>query len=139
MSKRAGCVIRRTRLSNAREMMMGVLMGGSNVLLELLDVNPQLPGESPLTVRATSRGWKVFPRVKAVTALRLIVGCSGRDAMQFLLHSGKIGGGTKFAAQGISGLQIQRAGRWKSRAFMTYVGEAGAGAVVVSAAFAQTQ
>ena len=48
--------------------------------------------------------------------------------MQFSLHSGRIGGGTKFAAQGISGLQIQRAGRWKSRAFMTYVREAGAGA-----------
>ena len=74
MSKRAGCVIRRTRLSIAREMMRGVLMGGSDVLLELLDVHPQLPGESPLAVRATSRGWKVFPRVKAVTALRLMVG-----------------------------------------------------------------
>ena len=139
MSKRAGCVIRRTRLSNAREMTRGVLVGGSDVLLELLDVHPQLPGESPLTVRATSQGWKFSPRMKAVTALGLIVGCSGRDAMQFSLHSGRIEGGTKFAAQGISGLQIQRAGRCKSRAFMTFVREAGAGAEVVSAAFAQTQ
>ena len=74
-----------------------------------------------------------------MTALRLTVGCSGRDPMQFALHSGRIGGGTQLAAQGISELQIQRAGRWKSRGFMAYVREAGEGAEVVSAALAQTQ
>ena len=115
--KRAGCTITRTRLSNEREM-GGVLMGAFQVLLELRDVHPHLPREAPLTVRATSRGWKVFTRTEAVTALRLMVGCSGRDPMQFAHHSGRIGGGTQVAAQGISELQIQRAGRWKSRAFM---------------------
>ena len=117
MSKRAGCVIRRTRSSNARENMRGVLMGALDVLPELLDVHPQLPGwESPLTVPATSRGWKVFPRMEAATALRLIVGFSGKDPMQFALHSGRIGGGTKLAAQDFSEFQIQGAGRWKFRA-----------------------
>ena len=114
-------------------------MGPFEVLLELLDVHPQLPGEAPLTVRATSGGWKVFTRAEALTALWLMVGCSGRGPMQFALHSGRIGGGTQLAAQGMSELQIQRKGRWKSRAFMTYGREAGEGAEVVSAALAQTQ
>ena len=136
--KRSGCTITRTRLSNEREM-GGVSKGAFEVLLELLDVHPQLPGEAPLTVRATSRGWKVFTRTEAFTALRLMIGCSGRDPMQFALHSGRIGEGTQLAAQGISELQIKRAGRWKSRAFVSYVREAGEGAEVVPAALAQTQ
>ena len=41
--------------------------------------------------------------------------------MQFALHPEESGGGGELAAQGTSKLQIQRAGRWKSRAFMTYV------------------
>ena len=67
MSKRTGCVIRRMRLSNGRETIRGVLMGALDVLLESLHVHPHLPRESRLTVRATSRGWKVFPRMEAVT------------------------------------------------------------------------
>ena len=55
-----------------------------------------------------------------------MVGSIDRDPMQFTLHSGKIGA-TQLASQGISELQIQRAGRWKSRAFMTYVKDAGKG------------
>ena len=136
--KRAGCTITRTRLSNEREM-GGASMGAFEVLLALLNVHPQLPGGAPLTVRATSRGWKVVTRTEAVTALRLMVGSSGRDPMQFALHSGRIGGATQLAAQGISELQIQRAGRWKSRAFMTYVREAGEGADAVSAALAKAR
>ena len=49
---------------------------GFDVLLELLDVHPQLPGGAPLTV--TSRCWKVSIRTEAVTALWLMVVCSGR-------------------------------------------------------------
>ena len=54
--KRVGCTVTCTRLSYAREM-GGVLMGAFEGLLELLDVHHQLPGEAPLTIRATSRGW----------------------------------------------------------------------------------
>ena len=80
----------------------------------------------------------MFTRSEAVAALRLMVGSSGRDPMQFALHSGRIGGGGRqLAAQGLSDLQIQRAGRCKSRAFMTYVREAGEGADAVSTALAK--
>ena len=69
----------------------------------------------------------MFTRSEAVAAVRLMVGSSGRDPMKFALHSGRIGGATQLAAPGLSDLQIQRAGRWNSRAFMTYVREAGEG------------
>ena len=116
-------------------------MGAFEVLLELLDVRPQLPGGAPLTVRATSRGWKFTTRTDAVTALRLMAGCTVETPPCSLryIHSGRIGGGTQLAAQGTSQLQIQRAGRWKSGIFMTHVREAGEGAEVVSAALAQTR
>ena len=68
-----------------------------------------------------SHGWKPFTRTEAVAALRLMIGSSGRDPAQYALHSGRIGGATQLAVQGVPELQIQRAGRWKSRAFMTYV------------------
>ena len=135
--KRAGCTITRTRLEKEKET-GGASMGAFEALLELLNVYPLLPAEAPLTVRSTPFGWKVFTRTEAVAALRFMVGSSGRDPMQFALHSGRIGGGTQLASQGISELQIQRAGRWKSRAFMTYVREAGEGANSVSAALAKT-
>ena len=52
----------------------------------------------------------------AVAPLRLMVRSSGRDPMHFVLHSGRIGGGTYLAAQGLPDLKIQPAERWKSRA-----------------------
>ena len=136
--KRAGCTITRTRVSDRTEV-GGVPAGAFEALLELLNVHPQLPGEAPLTTRLTPQGWRVFTRTEAVAALRLMVGSSGRDPAQYALHSGRIGGATQLAAQGISELQIQRAGRWKSRAFMTYVRAAGEGAESVSAALAKTE
>ena len=51
---RAGCTITRTRLSNERETEV-MSMGAVEVLLQLLDVHPQLTGGAPLTVRVTSR------------------------------------------------------------------------------------
>ena len=113
-------------------------MGAFQALLELLDVYPQLPGAAPLTVRNTSLRWKVFTSDEAVTALTLMVASSGRDPMQIALYSGRVGGATPLASQGVSELQIQRAGRWKSRAFMAYAREAGEGANLVSAALAKT-
>ena len=58
--------------------------------------------------------------------------------MQFVLHLARIGVTTQFKANYISELQTHRAGRWKSRAYMTHVGEAEGGADVVSAALAKT-
>ena len=84
-------------------------MGAFEALLELLNVYPQLPGGAPLTVRRTSLGCNMFTRTEAVTVLRFMVARSGRDPMQFWLHSERIGGGTQLASRGISELQIQRA------------------------------
>ena len=135
--KRPGCTITRTRLASAGEAGAGA-MGAFEALLELLAVHHSLPGGSPLTVRLSPLGWRPSTRTEAVAALRLMIGTSGRDPAQYALHSGRIGWATQLAAQGVPELQIQRAGRWKSRAFMTYVREAGEGAGSVSAALAKT-
>ena len=134
--KRTGCTITRTRIDDSVRS-GGVPSGAFEALLDLLDVHPQLPGQAPLTARATSSGWKVFTRIEAVTALRVLVGSTGRDPSQYALHSGRIGGATQLAARGVTELQIQRAGRWKSRAYMVYVREAGEGPAGVSAALGE--
>ena len=134
--KREECTITRTRAAGVA-LDAGRLAGAFEALQELRNVHPQLPGEAPLTVRRTPSGWNVLTRTEAVAALRLMVGSSGRDPAQYALRSGRIGGATQLAAQGISELQIQRAGRWKSRAFMTYVRAAVEGADSVSAALAK--
>ena len=84
--------------------------------------------------RRTASGWKVIPRTEAVVALRMMAASVGKNPAQFALHSGLIGGATKLTAQGVSELQIQLAGRWKSRVFMVYVRDAGEGVQKVSAA-----
>ena len=73
-------------------------------------------------------------RNEATMTLRQLATCAGKDPMQYALHSGRIGGATKLAAQEASPLQIQRAGRWKSQAFMTYVRAEGEGTQFVSEA-----
>ena len=60
-----------------------------------------------------------------------------RGPMTYALHSGRIGGATQLAAQGASDIQIQRAGRWKSLAFMGYVRAGGEGADFVSETLAR--
>ena len=66
----------------------------------------------------SAAGWTVATRKMAMKALRRMVGSLGRDLVQYALHSGRIGGANQLAAQGASDIQIQRATRWKSRAFM---------------------
>ena len=109
-------------------------VGAFEALVELLDAHPRLPGGAPLMTRRTASGWKVITRIEAVVALKRMAASAGKNPAQFALHSGRIGGATKLAAQGMPELQIQRAGRWKSRAFMVYLRDAGEGAQKVSAA-----
>ena len=101
-------------------------------------------GGAPRRISATSRRrppddetygvWgKVITRTEAVVALRMMAASAGKNPAHFALHSGRIGGATKLAAQGMSELQIQRAGRWKSRTFMIYMRDAGEGAQKVCA------
>ena len=109
-------------------------VGAFEALVELLDAHPRLPGGAPLMPRRTASGWKVKTRTEAVVALRMMAASAGKNPAQFALHSGRIGGATKLAAQGMTELHIQRAGRWKSWAFMVYMRDAGEGAQKVSAA-----
>ena len=76
---------------------------------------------------------KVITKTEAVVALRMITASAGKSGDHFALHSGRIGGATKLAAQGMSELQIQRTGRWKSWTFMVYTRDAGEGAQKVCA------
>ena len=41
----------------------------------------------------------------------MIADGTGRDPLQYALHSGRIGGATQSAAQGATVVQIQRVGR----------------------------
>jgi len=83
---------------------------------------------------AGEHGWKVVSRSEATGALRLLVGSLGMIPEEFALHSGRIGGATQLARRGATQIQIQRAGRWKSSAFMVYVRAGGEGANFVSRA-----
>ena len=54
---------------------------------------------------------KVITRTEAVVTLRMMAASAGKNPAHIALHSGRIGGATKLAAQEMSELQIQRAGR----------------------------
>ena len=86
-------------------------------------------GGAPRRISATSRrrpsddetyrAWgKGITRTEVVVALRMMAASAGKNPAHFAFHSGRIGGATKLATQGMLELQIQRAGRWKSRTFM---------------------
>ena len=129
---REGCTTTRVRMAEGA----GVgktPVGAFEALVELLDAHPGRPGGAPLTTRRTASGWKVITRTEAVVALRIMAASAGKNPAHFALHSGRIGEATKLAAQEMSELQIQRADRWKSRAFMVYVRDAGEGAQKVPA------
>ncbi|CAM9167747.1 unnamed protein product [Ectocarpus fasciculatus] len=74
-----------------------------------------------------SRMEKPTTRKETVGAFRMMVARADTKPAQYEFHSGRIGGATQLAAQGMSEMQIQIAGRWKSRALMEYVREAGEG------------
>ena len=125
----------RTRVGIGKERTgEGESKGALEILLDLIDIYPELDGSAPLMQFRTATGWKVVTRTIATKALRRMVRSLGRDPVQYALHSGRIGGATQLAAQGASDIQIQRAGRWKSLAFMVYVRAGGEGADFVSEA-----
>lgn len=123
--KRLGAVVTRT----------GVALG---ILIDLMDMYPELGDNAPLMqCGGLHQQWHVVTRLEAKTALRLLVSAAGRDPKQYALHSGRIGGATQLACRGASEIQIQRAGRWKSSAFMVYVRAGGEGARFVSHALTE--
>ena len=98
--------------------------GGSEVMLELMMLYPSLGVRSPLATYATyadGNRWRVWTRNQVTASLRDLVGKQGLVPGEYALHSGRTGGATRLAAGGVSTMQIQRRGRWKSDAFMMYV------------------
>ena len=91
--KREGATVTRTRVrrevGDSRE-----VHGALEVLLDLLDIHPNLGAESPLMQTVGAEGWKVVNRTEATQALRLMVALCGKDPAEFALHSGRIGGAT---------------------------------------------
>lgn len=112
-------------------------MGALEILMDLLDVHPELGATAPLMQTIDQGEWTVVSRSEATRVLRTMVERSGGDPQQYALHSGRIGGATQLAKQGASAIQIQRAGRWKSSAFMAYVKAGGEGSNHVSQALTE--
>ena len=107
------------------------------ILLDLPDLYPTLDAAAPLMQTYSVAGWRVINRREPTHALRAIVGGVGRDPLQYALYLWRIGGATQLAAQGATNVQIQRAGRRKSLAFIVYVRAGGEGAKFVSQALTQ--
>ena len=135
--KRQGAVVTRERVIERAGGNQAVRQTGAlEILLDLLDLHPELSGNAPLMQSAKQGKWAVVSRSEATFALRDMARRVGANPVDFALHSGRIGGATQLAKQGASVIQIQRAGRWKSSAFMTYVRAGGEGASYVSNALA---
>ena len=62
-----------------------------------------------------------IPRLQFVTMLQRLVIAANKDPQFFTSHSLRIGGATYAAQLGMSALQIQRLGRWRSTAFLQYL------------------
>ena len=134
-SKRLGSIVTRTRVTKGKGRFWDVeSLGALEILLDLLDLHPELSRSAPLMQTRTATGWKVITRTVATKALRRMLSSLGRDPTQYALHSGRIGGATQLAAQGASDIQIQKSGRWKSLPIMVYVRAGGEGADFVSKA-----
>lgn len=131
------------RASKADQKRLGATVTRSGealkVLLDLLDLHPELGSHAPLMQSWTQDRWKVISRAEASRHLRLLVSVAGRDPQKYALHSGRIGGATHLASMGASVIQIQRAGRWKSSAFIVYVRAGGEGAKIVSQALTEPE
>ena len=98
---REGCTITRVRMAEGARV-GNTPVGAFEALVELLDAHPRFPGGAPLMTRRTASGWKVIiTRTEAFVALRMMATSAGKNPAQFALHSGRIGGATKLAAQGM--------------------------------------
>lgn len=112
--------------------------GVLDLVLELLDVHPELRTQVPLLQTRSGVEWKAISQTEAIMALMrmitpLVVTPQSSQSIRFILeeslHSGRIAGTTSLAAMGASESQIQRAGRRKSLAFMSYIRAGGGGRV----------
>ena len=64
---------------------------------------------------------KTVPRMAFVKILKQCILLSNKDPELYKTHSFRIGGATLAAQVGLTHLQIQRLGRWRSNAFLKYL------------------
>lgn len=82
------------------------------LLLDLLDVHPELECSAPPMQSVKGGKWAVVPRSAATAIMRDMVGIVGRDPRELAMHSGRNGDATQLAKQeAFFVIQIQRAGR----------------------------
>jgi hypothetical protein len=98
-------------------------MGGVAIILELLDVYPDLPEAAPLMAFWEEGEMKCWSAAQALRGFReALKRCvEGVEANDFTLHSGRVGAATWLALQGASAAVIKAAGRWKSEAYLVYL------------------
>ena len=98
-SKRLGATVTRTRVTKGKGRFWDVQSHGAlEILLDLLDLHPELRRSAPLMQTRTVTRWKGIARTVATKVLRRMVGSLGRDPTRYALHSGQIGGATQLAA-----------------------------------------
>eukprot|EP00904_Undaria_pinnatifida_P003784 jgi/Undpi1/13406/HiC_scaffold_8.g03065.m1 len=88
-NKRLGATVTRTSVTVGKDQATrGVSgYGALEIILDLLDLHPELSGSAPLMQTRTASGWKVISRAVATKALRRMVSSLGRDPTQYALHS----------------------------------------------------
>ena len=94
--------------------------GVFEVFLELMLLYPSLNVSCPLATYADGNKWRVWARPQATVSLRDRVEASvgiGRVCLAF----GKDWRSSETCSRGVSTIEIQRQGRWKSDAFIMYV------------------
>ena len=106
--RRLGAIVTRTRVVMGNEGGRGGKKNAAlEILLDLLDIYPELEGSAPLMQIEPATGWTADTPTVATKASRQMVGSLDRDPVQYALHSGRIGRATQLAAQGASDIQIQ--------------------------------
>ena len=93
---RLDSVVQRTKLMVVNGVDGNVRSKGAlEILLDLLELYPTLDGAAPLMQTYFVAGCRVINRREATHALRMIVGCVGRDPLQYALYSGRVVGATQ--------------------------------------------
>jgi hypothetical protein len=101
------------------------------ILLYLLQLDGEISDKAPLmayneyttTQGVTTRKQRIVTCKMATASLQHMITATdtSKQAKQYTLHSGRIGGATALAASGLPDSAIKAAGRWKSNAFERYV------------------
>ena len=96
--------------------------GALEVMIDLLHLYPTLDRAAPFMQTYSIAGWWVINR-RGVTHAFFAHGrrCRGKGSFAVGFALGENRGTPQLAAQGATVVQVHRAGRWKSLAFLVYV------------------